>query len=274
MPSSKGSSQPRDRTWVSPRVNKILQEPTVRGEGEERLKAERLSPTRDPAQRRPPPTLYVPAVGTRGAATRFPSGRAGRAQGAGRRAALDRGPKFPGLRRRSSVSGGGDSQRTPHKMVWRLSPGRTHVPDAGPRGCRGFGPGRGRLEGGGEALGEVGGVTLPSPRAPGSRGSGREEQGACSGWRTAAQLRTFTEEDTRPPSPLTPRTAGAKAWLRAPPAGPGRRAQPGAESAAPPCPERGRGRGSRTGGSGLGWSQPRLHTWPHRSLRASRDRLP
>ena len=101
MSSSKGFSRPRDRTWVSPRVNK-LQEPTVRGEGEERLKAEAES---HPGPRIAPPTttLYVPAVGTRGAATRFPSGRAGRAQGAGQRAALDAGPKFPGLRRRAQL---------------------------------------------------------------------------------------------------------------------------------------------------------------------------
>ena len=67
MPSSKGSSRQRDRTWVSPRVNKILQEPTVRGEGEERLKAERLSPTRDPAQRRPPHQPSTSPLSGRGA---------------------------------------------------------------------------------------------------------------------------------------------------------------------------------------------------------------
>ena len=74
------------------------------------------------------------------------------------------------------MSGGGGSQRTPHKMVWRLSPGRTHVPDAGPRGCRGFGPGRGRLEGGGEALGGVGGCHTAFPSGSGEP---RERQGGA-----------------------------------------------------------------------------------------------
>ena len=78
-------------------------------------------------------------------------------------------------------------------------------------------------------------------------------------------MRTFTEEDTRPlcprarpPSPPTPRAAGAKAWLRAPPAGPGRRAKPGAESQAGsgerrPSPPR-----ERSGAGGLGLGVPVL----------------
>lgn len=74
------------------------------------------------------------------------------------------------------MSGGGGSQRTPHRLVWRLSPGRTHVPDAGPRCCRGFGPRRGRLEGGGEALGGSGGCHTAFPSGSGEP---RERQGGA-----------------------------------------------------------------------------------------------
>lgn len=161
------------------------------------------------------------------------------------------------------MSSGGGPQPTPQQLFSRLSRELAHVPDAGPPGCRGFGWGGGvwRRRGG---LGRGRGVTPPSPQAPGSRGSGREEQGACIGRRKAAQLRPFTGEDTRPlrpgarpTSPPTPRAAGAKAWLRAPPGGSAWRAQSGAESAAPSRPERGPGhRVQDLGGGGEGRGCP------------------